>query len=151
MAAGGVSSGFSSDDDALLSDINVTPLVDVVLVLLIVFMITVPAIVGSAPVKVDLPESTAIAAAPPETLPLVFSLKRAESGAQELYLNDRPTDEAQIRAMFENNPPGDSQSISLSADKTIAWNDVVKILDLLQSVGLKHLKLDTRHVEPPRR
>lgn len=151
MAAGGVSSSFATDDDAPLSDINVTPLVDVVLVLLIVFMITVPAIVGSAPVKVDLPESTAIAAAPPETLPLVFSLKRGESGALELYLNERPTDETQIRKMFENNPPGDSQRVSLSADRGIVYGDVMKIVDLLQAVGLKKLSLDTRHVEPPRR
>jgi len=59
--AGSVSSGFSDDDDGSMSDINVTPLVDVTLVLLIVFMITVPAIVGSAPIKVDLPETSAVA------------------------------------------------------------------------------------------
>ncbi len=42
------SSRYADEDDAALSGINVTPLVDVTLVLLIVFMITVPAIVGSA-------------------------------------------------------------------------------------------------------
>ena len=45
-----------------MSDINVTPLVDVTLVLLIVFMITVPAIVGTAPIKVELPETSHIPA-----------------------------------------------------------------------------------------
>ena len=51
----------SSDDDGggVMSDINVTPLVDVVLVLLIVFMITVPTIIGNTPVRVDLPTTSA--------------------------------------------------------------------------------------------
>ena len=57
MAATLSSESGYTDDGGPLSAINVTPLVDVTLVLLIVFMITVPAIVGSAPVKVDLPES----------------------------------------------------------------------------------------------
>src|ERR1700752_195516 len=52
------SSSFA-DEDGVMSEINVTPLVDVVLVLLIVFMITVPAIVASAPIKVNLPETSA--------------------------------------------------------------------------------------------
>lgn len=143
-----ISSGFGDDDEgAPLSDINVTPLVDVVLVLLIVFMITVPAIVGSAPVKVDLPESTAVAAAS-ELLPYIFTLKRAASGEVQLYLNDTLTDEAGVRKLFEEfGAPRDEQPVSLSADKGIAYGEVMKFVDLLQSLGLKKLSLDTRHVE----
>ena len=62
---------FGDDDDGrVMSDINVTPLVDVVLVLLIVFMITVPAIVGSTPIKVDLPNTLSAYDASAEQLPL---------------------------------------------------------------------------------
>ena len=147
--AGSISSGTGYEDDASpLSDINVTPLVDVTLVLLIVFMITVPAIVGSAPVKVDLPESTAIAPAT-ENLPLVFSLKRGPSGELELYLNEQRTDEAAVRQMFrERGLPNDDQHVSLAADRSIQYGDVIKVVDLLESIGLKKLSLDTRHVEP---
>ena len=56
------------------------PLVDVVLVLLIVFMITVPAIVGSAPIKVDLPETVSTAMGTTKTLPLHLFLRRDEDG-----------------------------------------------------------------------
>ena len=78
--AGSISSSSTYDDEAApLSEINVTPLVDVTLVLLIVFMITVPAIVGTAPVKVDLPESSDIPAAVEQT-PLMFTLKRGAGG-----------------------------------------------------------------------
>src|SRR3954469_13075096 len=95
--AGGTSS--YSDDDGALSGINVTPLVDVTLVLLIVFMITVPAIVGSARGTADLPEPSAVRA-DSEMIPLVYSRKRGSDGKPVLYLNESPTDEAAVRAMF---------------------------------------------------
>ena len=79
IMAGNISAGYADEDDGALSGINVTPLVDVTLVLLIVFMITVPAIVGTARVKVDVPETTAVEAEP-EQLPLVFALKQNEAG-----------------------------------------------------------------------
>src|SRR5580658_1047748 len=77
MAGGSVSSSYDDEEGGVISDINVTPLVDVTLVLLIVFMITVPAIVGSAQLKVDLPES--IAADPTVAeLPLRLAVRREE-------------------------------------------------------------------------
>jgi biopolymer transport protein ExbD len=142
-----VSSGFSSDDDGALSDINVTPLVDVVLVLLIVFMITVPAIVGSAPVKLELPVTGSVATTS-EVLPLAFSLKRAESGELELYLNERKTSAEELRGMFKDmGASAQERHVSLAADKGIAYGDVIRFVDLLQSLGLKKLSLETRHVE----
>jgi biopolymer transport protein ExbD len=142
-----LSSSYSDEDDGALSDINVTPLVDVTLVLLIVFMITVPAIVGSARVKVDLPETASIEAAS-ELLPYVFSLKKGAAGPQ-LYLNENPIDEAGVRKLFEQfGPPSDEQPVSLSADKGLEYGDVMKVVDLLESLGLKKLSLDTRHIEP---
>lgn len=142
----GASSGFSGDDDdSLLSDINVTPLVDVTLVLLIVFMITVPAIVGSAPVKVNLPETSAVPAAS-EQLPLVFSIKR-EGDQLVYYVNERKTNADDLREFFKTYPVTEDQQSSLSADRGIPYGDVVRFMDLLHSLGLKKLSLDTRHVE----
>lgn len=142
----GSMAGYSDEDDGALSGINVTPLVDVTLVLLIVFMITVPAIVGSARVKVDLPETTAVAAES-DNLPLVFSLKRNGDGPPALYLNENPIDEAGVRKMFATVKPSADQPVSLSADKGIEYGQVMQVVDLLESVGLKKLALDTRHVE----
>src|SRR3954452_22846872 len=96
--AGNISAGYGDDDEAL-SGINVTPLVDVTLVLLIVFMITVPVIVGSARVKVDVPETTSVEPEP-EQLPLVFALKQNEKHESVLYLNDNPIDDAGLKKMF---------------------------------------------------
>ncbi len=146
--AGGVSFSSTYEDEAApLGDINVTPLVDVTLVLLIVFMITVPAIVGTAPVKVELPESSEIPAAVEQT-PLVFTLKRGAAGNLELYLNERRVDEAAVRKYFQDLGPATSdQEVSLSAEKGLLWDDVLALIDLLKSVGVENLKLNTRHVE----
>jgi biopolymer transport protein TolR len=140
-------SSYSDEDDGPMNDINVTPLVDVTLVLLIVFMITVPAIVGSAPIKVDLPQTTAVAAEP-EQRPLVFTLRRSDFGASVLYLNEHQTDEAALRQIFsDSRAPDKEQRVSLAADQGIPYGEVIKVVDLLESLGLRKLSLDTRHVE----
>jgi biopolymer transport protein ExbD len=142
-----LSSGYADEDDGPLSGINVTPLVDVTLVLLIVFMITVPAIVGSARIKVDLPETSSVAAES-EQLPLAFALKRSETGQPALYVNENPIDEAGMRKMLAGgDQPNEDQPVSLSADRGIEYGEVMRIVDLLESLGLKKLSLHTRHVE----
>jgi biopolymer transport protein ExbD len=144
--AANVSAGYSDEGDDALSGINVTPLVDVTLVLLIVFMITVPAIVGTARVNVDLPETSAVKADSTE-LPLIFALKRNEAGQAVLYLNDEAVDAARVKEMFTKVKPSDTQPVSLSADKGIVYGEVMKVVDLLESLGLRKLSLDTKHVE----
>jgi biopolymer transport protein ExbD len=145
--AGNISSGYADEEDGAMSAINVTPLVDVILVLLIVFMITVPVIVGSARVKIDVPETTSVEPEP-EQMPLTFALKRNEAGQNTMYLNDNPIDEAGIRKMFGGTKLNKEQAVSLSADRTIPYGEVMKVVDLLESLGLRKLSLDTRHVEP---
>jgi len=144
--AGNISSGYGDDEDGAMSAINVTPLVDVTLVLLIVFMITVPVIVGSARVKVDVPETTSVEPEP-EQLPLVFALKQNDKQQITLYLNDNPIDKAGLEKMFGGSKLNKDQAVSLSADRGIPYGEVMKYIDLLESLGLKKLALDTRHVE----
>jgi len=144
--AGNISSGYGDDEDGAMSAINVTPLVDVTLVLLIVFMITVPVIVGSARVKVDVPETTSVEPEP-EQLPLVFALKQNDKQQSVLYLNDNPIDDAGLKKMFGGSKLNKDQAVSLSADRGIAYGEVMRYIDLLESLGLKKLALDTRHVE----
>ena len=147
MAGDISSSSMYEDEGAPMSAINVTPLVDVTLVLLIVFMITVPAIVGTAPVKVDLPESTDIPSVVEET-PLVFTLKRGAAGGLELYLNEQLTDQSRVRQLFASlGPQASDKEVSLSVAKGILWDDVVQVIDLLKSLHVEKLKLNTRHVE----
>jgi biopolymer transport protein ExbD len=143
--AGGAAN-FDDEDANLLTDINVTPLVDVVLVLLIVFMITVPTIVGSAPIKVNLPETSFSELAPAERLSLDFFLKRGATGELVLYLNDQKTDEEKIRTVLKGLQSLKDQPATMSADKDIPYGEVVRVMDLLNGMGLHKISLMTRHV-----
>ncbi len=137
--AGSVKSG----DDEVVSDINIVPLVDVILVLLIVFMITMPTIVGSAPIKVDLPETEAAAIAA-EALPLRFALRRESSGQVVLYLEDQPTDLERLKTLVKDITP-ETTEVSLAADRGIPYGEVIKVMDMLGSLGLHKIALDTKH------
>ena len=144
--AGAVASSYGDDEGGTISDINVTPLVDVTLVLLIVFMITVPAIVGSAQLKVDLPES--IAADPTVAdLPLRMAVRREADGKVGLYLNDQATNEVDLKKLVADIVgQGSAPSVLLAADKSVAYGEVVKVIDLMTSLGLKKVSLETRRV-----
>ena len=148
----GMSAGFGDDDDVeAMSDINVTPLVDVVLVLLIMFMIIVPTMLATAPIDLELTTSATGQSKSgqdvmplPDILPLVFSIKR-EAGGVALYLNGQPTNPDQLKSVFANlREIGTDPAGSLSADSDIPYDDVVRVVESLVSLGLKDLALDTQ-------
>ncbi|HZZ29384.1 MAG TPA: biopolymer transporter ExbD [Pirellulales bacterium] len=144
-----MSASISFDDEdggGPITDINVTPLVDVVLVLLIVFMITVPAIVGSTPVRVDLPETAAAFDPSAEQLPLNIFIKHEAEGKIGLYWNDQQVTEEQFRSRLSEMHPGKDQEVSISADKDIAYDNVVHVMDMLATVGIHKISLPTKHV-----
>ena len=126
----------------MISDINVTPLVDITLVLLIVFMITVPSIVNNPSIKVELPK----AATGDDTLKstLALTLQRKPEGGYTLYANGEATDEVKVRtlipAMLEKNK--DLQAI-IAADKGISYGDVVHVVDLVKALGVHKFALNT--------
>jgi biopolymer transport protein ExbD len=143
-----MAASFQDEEGGTLSDINIVPLVDVVLVLLIVFMITVPAVVGSAPIKVDLPETQNAAMGISSDLPLRLSLRREASGNVVLYRENAPSGEQDLRNYLSGSPAGaEKPETFLAADKTIPYGEVVKVIDMLGSLGLHKLSLDTRHVQ----
>lgn len=129
------------DEGGTISDINVTPLVDIVLVLLIVFMITVPSIVNNPSIKVELPKAATGDDTRKSTLAL--TLQRAESG-YVLFANGEQTDEARVKVlipkMLEENK--DLQAI-IAADKGISYGDVVHVVDLVKSLGVHKFALNT--------
>jgi biopolymer transport protein ExbD len=135
-----------SDDGGTMSDINVTPLVDVVLVLLIVFMITVPAIIGSTPIRVDLPSTAAAFDPSAEQLPLNVSLKH-EGNEILLYWNEsRMKTDDEFRSRLKSFHPNKDQEVSISSDKDIVWDRIVHVMDMLAEVGIHKISLQTKHV-----
>ena len=116
-----------------LSEINVTPLVDVMLVLLVIFMLTAPLLTSA--VRLDLPSADAPpAAAAPAPLTLALDAKGA------LFLNDRPMTSEQLRERLQDaarlNPETELQ---LRADQALAYGKVVEVMALAQKAGLSRI------------
>jgi biopolymer transport protein ExbD len=115
-----------------MADINVTPLVDVMLVLLIIFMITAPILTHK--VKIDLPQPNPNVIQP-ENPPDPIRLKIDQSGA--LYWNDTPVDELGLRAQIaviasQSNQP----ELQINADDGVAYEHVARVLAAAKSYGL---------------
>jgi len=132
--AGGATGG---DDDRLITEINVTPLVDVVLVLLIILMVTATAIVSKA-ISVELPE-----AATGEQTPADLAVSIDENG--QIYFNEDPVraDELRrrVREQRERNP--DIRAV-IAADGRIAHARVVQVIDLLRQERVTKFAINVR-------
>ncbi len=127
----------SSNGDEEIVGINVTPLVDVVLVLLVVTMVTAGYIASRA-IPVDLPK-----AATGETVPQTLALSIDEHGG--LYLDGRRTDEpalhARVAAAKRARP--DIRAV-IAADGRVAHQRVIRLIDLLRQEHVTEFALDVR-------
>ncbi len=127
--------GGSGDDD-VISAINITPLVDVVLVLLIIFMITAPVIYQSA-IKVQLPKAKS--GEESQRSPLNFTITKEGSVTWEKEQVDWATLSAKLAAMKDKNP---EQTAIISADEATPHGTVIKLMDALRQAGLTRFALN---------
>jgi biopolymer transport protein ExbD len=123
--------GNSGDDDAgLISGINVTPLVDVTLVLLIIFMVTAKIIVSQG-MPMDLPK-----AASGEEVQTVFSVELAADGQTRVDSQPVTDDEAIAKLAREAKGKNDGLRAVIRADKQVEHGRVIHVLDLLKQSGV---------------
>jgi biopolymer transport protein ExbD len=136
MAAAG--SPFQSDEDSgrMITDINVTPLVDIVLVLLIIFMVTTTYIVNPS-IKVDLPK----AATGSEQSRTTLALTLTRDGT--LYLNgERSDDGAVVRYIGAELPRNADLQAIIAADKVVPHGSVVHVIDLVKRAGVRKFAIN---------
>lgn len=130
------------DDGAVISDINVTPLVDVTLVLLIIMMVAAPILANTPSIKVDLPRAATGDETQKSTLALTLSSQPA--GGYALFANGEPTTDAALRtrlpALVKQSP---ELQVIIAADQRIAYGDVVHIVDLVKALGVHKFALNT--------
>ncbi len=123
---------------APMAEINVTPLVDVMLVLLIIFMVTAPLLVAGVPV--DLPESRA-KALDQDSKPVQISL----DGNGAIFIDEtpvRPEELAQaIEAIAARPEPPEGRRIYLRADKGLDYGKVMAVMGELNRAGLNRVAL----------
>ena len=120
-----------------LSEINITPLVDVVLVLLIIFMITAPVLQSS--IEVNLPKTQA-AKESPEQLVVVTIAKK-----QMLYVGNDAVKFDQLGEIVKQKTYGlTSQPVYLRADESIPYGTLAMVLDNLKKAGFNDVRLVTQ-------
>lgn len=127
----------SGDDDGAITGINVTPLVDVTLVVLIIFMATAPMIARRA-LKLDLPKAANRERTATDALAIAFDASR------RLTLGGRPTDEAGLkRALAAAVGANPAQAVTVSADKSLPYGEVAALLDDIRGAGVRKIGLET--------
>ena len=130
--------GGLNDQEDVMSEINVTPLVDVMLVLLVIFILTVPVLTHS--VKVDLPQTQKLNTA---VDPKSISLSVASDGS--VYWNGKSVDNAQLETMLAEVAAQEQQAeIRLYGDRRVAYEEVVKIMAAAQRAGIEKLGFVTQ-------
>jgi biopolymer transport protein TolR len=128
------------------SDINVTPLVDVMLVLVVIFIITAPLMASS--IKLDLPRAEA---AKPNDTPKFVTLVVDKSG--QIFLDEKPATLAELtQGLAQAAALNPETEIQLRADEGVAYGRVVEVIGLAQKAGLSRIGFVTdpaKQASPP--
>ncbi len=124
----------------LVSEINITPFTDVILVLLIIFMVATPLIVQSS-VKIQLPQTSKIDE-PPEGIKVAINSKGEASLAGNKYNIRFDLELLKFKlASLAKNPS--TATIVISGDKNVNYEFVIKVIDVASQLGIKHIALAT--------
>jgi biopolymer transport protein ExbD len=130
-------------DGAIFSDINITPLTDIFLVLLIIFMVSSSVMVETASregVKVNLPKGST-KEIDPGAKSLVVSILRSN----EIRVAGQPVKEEDLRSLFTSAVAKDSATqVIIEADEGVTHGTVVHVMELAKNAGLVRLAIATR-------
>jgi biopolymer transport protein ExbD len=126
------------DDDGLMNEINMTPLVDVMLVLLIVFMVTIPVIRHA--VKIDLPHASS---QKEDTKPAQVTVTVDAEG--NVTWDDKKIDDATLREKIAQAAQADPQpELHLDADRKVPYEKVAEVMSAAQTGGLTKIGFVTQ-------
>ena len=126
------------DDDGLMNEINMTPLVDVMLVLLIVFMVTIPVIRHA--VKIDLPHASS---QKEDTKPAQVTVSIDADG--NVLWDEKKVDETALRAKIAEAAQANPQpELHLDADRKVPYEKVAEVMSAAQAGGLTKIGFVTQ-------
>lgn len=134
---------FSHRKNKMMSEINVVPYIDVMLVLLIIFMVTTPLLTKG--IKVELPKTTTKPVKMPKLDNFVVTIKKGNGGTTKLYLDDRPISRrdlgTKLKKVLRIQP---KTPILVRGDRRVAYGKVVEVMSLLQKAGAPSVGLVTQ-------
>ena len=130
----------SGDTRTSLADINITPLVDVVLVLLIIFMITEPVLQSG--IQVNVPQTRTSQQITQQRMIVTID------ASNTIYLNDKPIDiHALTDTLRAHSPDAAHQVIYLAADQTIHFGTFCEVMDAVKQAGITNVSIITQPLE----
>ena len=119
-----------------LSEINITPFVDVVLVLLIIFMITAPVLQSG--IEVELPRTRTVQVVSKERA--VITIDRG----QRLYLNDRPVNINALGEVLQANNTASRSGVYVRCDEAVPFGVFAAVMDSVRQAGFENISVVTK-------
>jgi biopolymer transport protein ExbD len=137
-------SKFSAEEshEGLMAEINITPLTDIFLVLLIIFMITTSAMVESA-AKVNLPKAS-------QTVQEARGLTVSVTADNKIFVNQMQVDVSQLEPTLRDLLADDPKKlVILQGDQTVMLGEAVRIMDLAKRAGAQAISIAAQKTEAP--
>ena len=122
-----------------LADINITPLVDVVLVLLLIFMLTAPVLQSG--IEVAVPQTRTVNQLTDERTVVTIDHD------QRVYLQDKPVNVAQLPALLRSKGDPAKKVIYLRADQKVPFGAFASVMDAVKQAGITNISIVTRPFE----
>ena len=131
------------DDEGIIGDINVTPLVDIMLCLLVIFMVTTTYVVADS-IKVDLPKASTGEGTEPSTISLMYTKDK------QLYLNGELSSEPALRQAIRTEL-ADNKEVQaiIGADTAVSHGEVIHLIDVVKQEGVVKFALNIETVARP--
>ncbi|HAM35014.1 MAG TPA: biopolymer transporter ExbD [Elusimicrobia bacterium] len=128
----------TSSDETSITGINVTPLVDIILVVLIIFMATAPLIHNRA-MKVDLPKAAQHEKAATEALQVMLNAQR------EVYLSGKLVTREELGRFLKGLSASSADvRVALRADQSVPYGEIVGLLDVIRGAGVRKIGLEVK-------
>ena len=125
--------GMTNGRGGFISEINVTPFVDVMLVLLIIFMVTAPLMTQG--LEVDLPQTKTVSTLPKDKDHMVLTIKRDGS----VFLDEYVVPTGELAGHLKRLVTQDKKFLFLRADREVSYGTVVKIMGEIKAAGIDHM------------
>jgi biopolymer transport protein ExbD/biopolymer transport protein TolR len=122
-----------------LSDINITPLVDVVLVLLLIFMVTAPVLQSG--VQVAVPQTRTVNQLTEEHLVVTIDKD------QNVFLQDKPVNIHDLPSVLAANPTNEKKVVYVRADTKVPFGAFASVMDAVKQAGISNISIVTQPIE----
>ncbi|HSY35497.1 MAG TPA: biopolymer transporter ExbD [Acidobacteriaceae bacterium] len=122
-----------------MSDINITPLVDVVLVLLLIFMLTAPVLQSG--IQVAVPHTRMVSQL--SEVHLVVTIDKD----QNVFLQDKPVNIHNLSAVLAQNPQNEKKVIYVRADESVPFGAFASVMDAVKAAGISNISIVTQPLQ----